>query len=119
MHALVTRLSSYLPGRKATIEAELLTGTGLSHCTVQRVSKAAGQQLSRDWQDREALLWQDKLPDPERKVGLLHSTLDGVMLFVGKRWREANVGVAYERDDNGGICHASYCAILKPAADFG
>ncbi len=119
MQALVARLSCYLPGRKAAVEAELLTGTRLSHSTVQRASKAAGQQISRDWQEREALLWQDKLPDPQHKVGLLHSTMDGVMLFVGKRWREAKVGVAYERDDNGGIDHASYCATLKPAAEFG
>jgi hypothetical protein len=119
MQALVTRLSCYLTGRKAAVEAELITGTHLSHSTVQRVSKAAGQQLSRDWQDREALLWSEKLPDPERKVKMLHTTMDGVMLFVGKRWREAKVGAAYERDDNGGIAHASYCATLKPAAEFG
>jgi hypothetical protein len=119
LQALVTRLSCYLPGRKASIEAELLTGTRLSHSTVQRVSKAAGQQISRDWQDREALLWTDKLPDPERQVKMLQSSMDGVMLFVGKRWREAKVGVAYERDDNGGIAHASYCATLKPASEFG
>lgn len=119
MQALVTRLSCYLTGRKAAVEAEFITGTRLSHSTVQRVSKAAGQQLSRDWQDRETLLWSDKLQDPERKVKMLHTSMDGVMLFVGKRWREAKVGVAYERDDNGGIAHATYCATLKPSAEFG
>lgn len=119
MQALVTRLSCYLPGRKAAVEAELLTGTHLSHSTVQRVSKAAGQQLTCDWLDREKLLWSEKLPDPERKVKMLHTTMDGVMIFVGKRWREVKVGVAYERGDKGEIAHANYCATLKPAAEFG
>ena len=119
MQALVTRLSCYLPGRKAATEAELLTGVRLSHSTVQRVSKAAGEQLSRDWKANEALLWSEKLPDPERKVKMLQTTMDGVMVFVGKQWREVKVGVAYERDENAGVSRASYCATLKPAADFG
>lgn len=119
MQALITRLSCYLPGRKASIEAQLLTAVHVSHSTVQRVSKAAGEQLGRDWQSREALLRSEKLPDPQRKVKMLQTTMDGVMVFVGKQWREAKVGVAYERDDNGGVARASYCATLKPAADFG
>lgn len=117
--ALVTRLSCYLPSRKAAIEAQLLTGTAISHSTVQRICQSAGDQISRDWQAKEELLWCDRLPDPERPVKMIQTTMDGVMIFVGKQWREVKVGVAYERDTDGGVSTASYYATLKPSADFG
>jgi hypothetical protein len=119
MQALVTRLSCYLPGRKAAVEAELLTDVALSHSTVQRVAQAAGQQLGRDWQTKQELLWSEKLADPQHSIKRLQTTMDGVMIFVGKQWRESKVGVAYERDDNGKVARASYCATMKPAAEFG
>ena len=117
--ALVTRLSCYLPNRKAAIEAQLLTGTTISHSTVQRICQSAGDQISRDWQAKQDLLWSEKLPDPEHPVRMIQTAMDGVMIFVGKQWREVKVGVAYERDTDGGVSTASYCATLKPSADFG
>jgi len=118
LRGLVTRLCAYMPDRKATAEAALLCGVRLAPATTQRLSRAVGEQLVREWQAKEERVWAGRSPDPLRPIGALHASMDGVFVHVDKQWREVKVGVAYERGVSG-VEQASYYATLAKSADFG
>jgi hypothetical protein len=118
LRGLVARLSAYMPDRKATTEAALLCGVRLAPATTQRLSRAVGEQLAREWQAQEKRVWAGRSPDPDRPIGRLHASMDGVFVHVDKQWREVKVGVAYERGD-AGVERAGYYATLAKSADFG
>jgi len=118
LRGLVARLSAYMPDRTAAIEAALLCGVRLAPATTQRLSRAVGEQLAREWQAEEERVWAGHSPDPLRPIGRLHASMDGVFVHVDKQWREVKVGVAYERGETG-VERAGYYATLAKSADFG
>jgi len=118
VRGLIGRLSAYMPDRKASAEAELLTGVKLAPSTAQRLSRALGDQLARDWQAEEARWKADRLSRTDRPIPCVHTSMDGVFVFVDKQWCEAKVGVVYERGEQG-VERAAYYATLAKSADFG
>jgi hypothetical protein len=118
VRGLIGRLSAYMPDRKATTEAELLTGVKMAPSTAQRLSRAIGEQLVRDWEADEARLKADKLAGPDRCIPCLHTSMDGVFVYVDKQWREVKIGVVYERGENA-LEQKAYYATLAKSADFG
>ena len=118
VRGLIGRLSAYMPDRKATTEAQMLTGVKLAASTAQRLSRALGEQLVRDWEADQARLKAGRLPGPDRCVPCLHTSMDGGFVFVDKQWREVKVGVVYERGERG-VERAAYYATLAKSADFG
>ena len=118
VRGLIGRLSAYMPDRKAAAEAELLTGVTLASSTVLRLSRTIGEQLARDWKADEQRLKADRLPGPGRCIPCLHTSMDGVFVFVDKKWCEAKIGVVYERGE-GGVERIAYYATLAKSTDFG
>lgn len=118
VRGLIGRLWAYMPDRKATTEAELLSGVKLAPSTAGHLSRAIGEQLVRDWKAEEARLKADKLAGPDRAIPCLHTSMDGVFVFVDKTWCEAKMGVVYERGEDG-VEGAAYYATLAKSAEFG
>lgn len=85
VRGLIGRLCSYMPDRKATCEAELLTSVKLAPSTTQHISRAIGEQLVREWKAEEELLRANGLPGPSRFVPCLHTSMDGVFIYVDKK----------------------------------
>jgi hypothetical protein len=118
VRGLIARLCAYMPDRKATCEAELLTGVKLAPSTVQHLSRAMGQQLVREWKSEEELLRSNRLSGPSVCVPCLHTSMDGVFIYVDKKWCEVKIGVVYQRGE-AGIERAAYYTSLAKSSDFG
>jgi hypothetical protein len=118
IRGLIGRLSAYMPDRKAAAEAQLISGVKLAASTVGHLSRDIGAQLAQEWKADEARLKAGKLPGPERSLPCVHTSLDGVFVFVDKKWCEVKIGVVYERGE-GGVERAAYYATLAKSAEFG
>jgi hypothetical protein len=118
LRGLIGRLSAYMPDRKAAAEAELLSGVKLAASTVGHLSRDLGAQLAQEGKADQARLKAGKLPGPERCLPCVHTSMDGVFVFVDKKWCEVKIGVVYERVE-GGIEQAAYYATLAKSAEFG
>lgn len=118
VRGLLGRLCAYMPDRTATREAELLTGVKIAPSTAQRLSRAIGERIALEWKQEEERLRTNRLPGPAGRVACLHGSMDGVFIYVDKKWTEVKLGVAYQLGENG-VERAAYYATLAKSADFG
>ncbi len=118
MRGLIGRLSAYLPDRTATREAQLLTGVKIAPSTAQRISRGMGERIALECKQEEERLRTQGLPGPVGRVSGLHASMDGVFVFVDKKWTEVKLGVAYHLGEDG-VEQAAYYATLAKSADFG
>lgn len=119
---MATRFGSYLPFAQACREMAEVCGVRLSASSLRRIALSSGRFLEKDWSAKEAALWQaeEGLPsevEPGRRVKQLHVSLDGVMVFAGGEWREAKLGVAYQK--TGERVKANYYGALAKSDVFG
>lgn len=103
VRALTARFASYLPFEKAAEELALVCGIRLSARTVQREAEAVGEAITATWQAREQQLWAGKAEAPVPRPSCLQITMDGVMVRVGREWKEAKVGCVYAPRAGGGV----------------
>lgn len=120
--ALATRFSSYLPFAQACREMEEVCRIHLSASSLHRIALSSGRQLEKDWSAKEAALWREEeegsgMPAPSCRVKQLHVSLDGVMVYAGGEWREAKLGVAYQKNEE--QVRANYYATLAKSDAFG
>lgn len=116
--ALAARLCSYLPFRQAVRELEYHHGLSLSVSTLERLSRRLGEAIEQEWDKRQQKLWTepDALSSPV-SAKQLHVSMDGVMIHVGKEWREVKLGVAFQAErDRGALCHDFYATLQKSTA---
>jgi hypothetical protein len=119
VRALAARFASYLPFEKAAEELALVAGVRLSARTVQREAEAVGEALTQAWATREAAYWKGKEEPSTERPAQLQITLDGVMVPIGKEWKEAKVGTVFQIDPKTGRPVAEYTASLCDSAAFG
>jgi hypothetical protein len=119
VRALSGRFSSYMGFGKAAEELEVVTGIRLSKSTVWREGIAVGEAFAAEWREREEQVWAGCAAPPSERPAQLHVSMDGVLLHVGGSWREAKIGVIYQRGEPGKVARALYGATLSRAAGFG
>jgi len=115
--ALAGRLCSYLPFQRAARELECHHGITLSVSTLERLSQRLGETIEQEWQRHQKQLW--SAPDTlcsQITPKQLHVSMDGVMIHVGREWREVKLGVAFQAErDQGALCHDFYATLQKSA----
>jgi hypothetical protein len=117
--ALACRFASYLPFAVAVRELEATRGISLSANSARRVAEAVGEQLQKDWANKEKPLWEPpETPSGKRAKGL-HTTMDGVMILIGKEWKEVKVGCTYEPTAEVRVRRPRYYATLSNSQAFG
>jgi Uncharacterised protein family (UPF0236) len=119
VRALTARFASYLPFEKAAEELALVCGIRLAARTVQREAESVGEAIAATWQAREQQLWAGKAEPPAARPTCLQITMDGVMLPVGREWKEVKVGCVYTPRAGGGVEQAAYVATLSDSVAFG
>jgi len=119
VRALTARFASYLPFEKAAVELALVCGIRLAARTVEREAEAVGEAIAATWQEREQQLWAGKAEPPTPRPTCLQITMDGVMVHVGREWKEAKVGCVYAPRAGGGVEQAQYVATLSDSVAFG
>jgi hypothetical protein len=119
VRALAGRFTSYMGFGKAAVELELIAGIRLSKSTVWREGIAVGAAFAAEWFEREEQVWAGCAPPPVERPAKLHVSMDGVFVHVGGDWREAKIGVIYQRGEPGRVTRALYGATLRKAEPFG
>jgi hypothetical protein len=119
VRALLCRFASFLPFSVAARELETVCGIGLSANTVRRQAQAVGNLLRQDWAHQEQRLWQHPEAGSGKRPHCLHLTMDGVMVLVGKEWREVKVACAYDHTHQETVRQARYYATLSASQAFG
>jgi hypothetical protein len=117
VRALACRFTSVLPYEQAARELELVCGVRLSVSTLQRISRAAGQELAKEWAARQDQVWSGDYEPQVKAPQQMHVSMDGVMANVGK-WREVKLAVCFQRGKDGPT-HGRYFASLAPSHEFG
>jgi len=118
VRALAALFCSYLPYRIAAGELEAICGIRLSVSGLERHALEIGNRVRADWQHKERLVWEQKMPPGPHRPEQLHASMDGVIIFVDGEWREAKLGVVYERQGEGAE-RTRYYATLENSACFG
>lgn len=116
--ALGVRFCTYLPFRIAASELEAVCGVRLSVSTMERNCVAVGNRLKSAWDEKERLVWERRMRPSEHRPKQLHISMDGAIIFVGGEWREAKLGVVYERKGES-VDRARYYATMKNSSAFG
>lgn len=119
VRALAARFASYLPFRKAAEELELVCGVRLCAGTVRRVAQGIGAALEASWEEREQRLWAGAAPASAERPLQLEVGMDGVMIRIGREWKEVKVGEVYHPKPGGGVERIQYYATRKGAVAFG
>jgi hypothetical protein len=119
VRALTARFASYLPFEKAAEELALVCGIRLAARTVQREAEAVGEAIAATWHEQEQRLWTGKASAPLARPPCLQITMDGVMVHVGREWKEVKVGCVYGPRPSGGVEQAEYLATLGDSVAFG
>lgn len=120
VRALAARFVAYVSERKAAREMAFVTGIRLSPRSLQREGVAVGNAFAATWAQREERLFaQRAAPAPVARPRQLHASMDGVMIPVGREWREAKVGEVYQRGKQGGVEQIGYYATLADSKRFG
>lgn len=119
VRALAARFVAYVSERKAAAELALVTGIRLSPRSLQREGVAVGAALAAAWAEREQRLFTHRGAPPVARPRQLHAAMDGVMVPIGRDWREAKVGEVYRRGKQGGVARISYYATLADSKRFG
>jgi hypothetical protein len=119
VRALAARFVAYVSERKAAAELAFVTGIRLSPRSLQREGVAVGTALAAAWAEREERLFSHRASPPTQRPRQLHVAMDGVMVPIGREWREAKVGEVYRRGHHGGVARIAYYATLSPSHRFG
>jgi hypothetical protein len=117
--ALLTRFASYLPFATAAQEMEAVCGIRLSSGTVRSCAQAVGRQLEAEWAVQEQHLREQKAAPSPVRPSQLHLSMDGVLIRVGKEWKEVKLASAYQVGTRGGVQRVGYCASLSCSRAFG
>jgi hypothetical protein len=104
---------------RAAEELELVTGIRLSKSTVWREGIAVGEAFAAVWREQEEQVWAGCAAPPRERPAQLHVSMDGVLIHAGGSWREAKIGVIYQRGEPGKVTRALYGATLSRAEAFG
>jgi hypothetical protein len=119
VRALAARFATYLPFRKAAEELELVCGVQLSAGTVRRVAQGVGAALEAAWAEQERRLWAGQAPVPSERPRQVQVGMDGVLIRIGKEWKEVKVGEIYRPQPGGGVEQIQYYATRRDAVAFG
>jgi len=117
--ALLTRFASYLPFATAAKELEAVCGLRLSASTLRSYAQALGHQLEAEWTKQEQCLHEQKAQPSPVRPAQLHLSMDGVLIHVGKEWKEVKLASAYQTGAKGGVQRVGYCASLGCSREFG
>jgi len=117
--ALLTRFASYLPFATAAKELEAVCGLRLSASTLRSYAQAIGRQLETEWTTQEQRLREQKAQASPVRPARLHLSMDGVLIHVGKEWKEVKLASAYQTGARGGVQRVGYCASLSCSRAFG
>jgi hypothetical protein len=119
VRALAARFASYLPFRKAAEELELVCGVRLSAGTVRRAAEGVGAAIGAAWAERERCLWAGEAPPVAERPRQVQIGMDGVLIRIGKEWKEVKVGEVYHPKPKGGVGRIQYYATRGDAGAFG
>jgi hypothetical protein len=119
VRALAARFVAYVSERTAAAELAFVTGIRLSPRSLQREGVAVGAALAVAWAEREQRLFSHRAAPPVARPRQLHASMDGVMVPIGRDWREAKVGEVYRRGAAGGVERIGYYATLADSKRFG
>ncbi len=117
--ALLTRFASYLPFATAAKELEAVCGLRISASTVRSYAQAVGRQLEAEWIQQEQCLREQRAQPSVVRPSQLHLSMDGVLIHVGKEWKEVKLASAYQTGAKGGVQRVGYCASLSCSRAFG
>lgn len=117
--ALLTRFTSYLPFATAAKELEAVCGLRLCASTLRSYAQAVGRQLEAEWTQQEQCLREQKAQTSAVRPSQLHLSMDGVLIHVGKEWKEVKLASAYQTGAKGGVQRVGYCASLSCSREFG
>jgi len=117
--ALLTRFASYLPFATAAQELEAVCGLRLCASTVRSYAQAVGCQLEAEWTQQEQCLHEQRAQPSVVRPSQLHLSMDGVLIHVGKEWKEVKLAGAYQTGTKGGVQRVGYCASLSCSREFG
>ncbi len=110
VRALAARFASYLSFEKATEELEIVCGVRLSTGTVRRQAEAVGAALAEEWAQKERRLWAGAAPAPRLRPQLVEIGMDGVLIRIGREWKEVKLGEVYHPEAGGGVERIRYYA---------
>lgn len=119
VRALCARFASYLPFRKAAEELEIVCGVRLSAGTVRRVAVGVGNALAAEWAEKEQRLWAGQAPAPVARPTQLQIGMDGVLIRIGKEFKEVKLGEVAVPQREGGVEHIRYYATRAGAPALG
>jgi hypothetical protein len=119
VRVLAARFASYLPFRKAAEELELVCGVRLSAGTVRRCAQGVGAAIGAAWAERERRLWAGEAPPVAERPRQVQIGMDGVLIRIGKEWKEVKVGEVYQPKPKGGVGRIQYYATRGDAVAFG
>jgi len=119
VRVLAARFASYLPFRKAAEELECVCGVRLSAGTVRRLAQGVGAAIDAGWAERERRLWAGQAPAPRLRPRQVQVGMDGVLIRIGKEWKEVKVGEVYHPKAGGGVERIQYYATRQDAVAFG
>lgn len=128
--SLVTRFSSYVPYAQAVRELAEVCGIPISQSSIQRIARASGAQLQKEWERAEECLRKDPEPmdlgqpllwlrgnkEPLRTTQL-QSAMDGLYLFIDGEWREVKLAVSFHPEGKALGCN--YSAARLESHQFG
>jgi hypothetical protein len=117
--ALLTRFTSYLPFATAAKELEAVCGLRLSASTLRSYAQAVGRQLEAEWTQKEQGLRNQQAQPSVVRPSQLHLSMDGVLIHVGKEWKEVKLASAYQTGVRGTVKRIGYCASLSCSREFG
>jgi len=116
--ATSVRFCSFLPFQLAARELEAICDIRLAASTLERYCLHVGNNLKDDWSRKERLLWCNDVSMGAHRPKQLQLSMDGAIIFVGGEWREAKLGVVYERKGEH-VEHARYYATMAKSSVFG
>jgi hypothetical protein len=119
VQAHIARVSSYLPSCQAAGELAASRDIVVSATTVQRYAKKTGVRIADAWDARRIQQMCGNLPAPETIPRRLFAAMDGVKIHVDGQWRDAKLGVVYQRGNDRRISHSCFYASLERSHQFG
>ena len=75
--------------------------------------------LDTQWTKQEQPSREKKARAKAVRPSQLHLSMDGVLIHVGKEWKEVKLASAYQTGAKGGLQRVGYCASLTCSREFG
>jgi len=119
VQAYSCRMSCYLSTAKVKKELFELTGIHLSASSIDRFARSAGKLIAEECN----AIRKELLPSDVAREQLVkrryYVSMDAFKAHVGGVWRDAKLGVIYNRNFKGQVNERSYYASFECSADFG